>query len=959
MRNFVIACLVAGCIALASAQKCTNEIENCNSCENKAAQCDMCPNGWTANKDYTKCTQCDSNCLNCTMNAADTATECTMCASEFYVKSGQCEGCSSNCMTCNSTGCSTCKSGYALSATTKECISCGSNCKSCSLSADDTPTCSSCNDYYYKKSTDGSCASCPSKSATCSSKSDGKAQVDSCMDGYVVLLDSEDATKDKSKCLTCPSACAACSGEVNTGSTAKCTSCNDAYYFDSDACPTCVSAYTGCAKCDADGCLECLEKYALNGDDATCSACPANCDVCEYDTDLGATKCTVCKETYGLKPKADETCVSCPSNCATCTVADDVTGDGGITCTACVSNYGLHPTTKACSICPGSGAGVCSACTYDSTDADYDCDAGSCPDGYWLNTGNTPQSCDACSANCKTCTSASICDVCTDTTTHATQTKADTSTVECFALPANTLTLTGDSDTAKAASCVDGYFLDATPACAACAADCKTCTDATAATCTVCNDGFSDKDTDVAGEDCYTCSGASTNCKTCTFTLSGTDVTATACTACNTGYVEDGGNCYACPGNCDTCTYSGGDTTCTACKTKYAVKSDGSGNCGKCADNCDSCTVEGECTSGSCKTGYALNSGNTCDQCPENCDACAYNSDVLECTTCNTGYGKSEDKTECQICPNKCDACAYSTDNSRQECTTCTTKYGLNPNYCSSCVSNAESCAFTDMVINSIVCKDTYALVGEVCSACTANCDECGSSLKCNSGKCQSGRGRDTNGACSVCSDIAFANCASCGDKPDVNTTAECFSCASGYYLKDGLTSGANAACLADPAGLDCGSTVGILDTPDRCSECASGFNMTSDYMCARKCLTCGSFPDNYMDAEACRTAVQGATPPTEDCLSGICYGTQRTVNGVLQVIGGCMPTTGFTCTTGKQFPAFECSQASGMTSCDTCCSDRENCLSDLATDFQQNGVAPVAVGISAMLMALLAAFVF
>lgn len=124
------------------------------------------------------------------------------------------------------------------------------------------------------------------------------------------------------------------------------------------------------------------------------------------------------------------------------------------------------------------------------------------------------------------------------------------------------------------------------------------------------------------------------------------------CGECQAGFYLEGGQCFGCPLNCDTCTTAG----CTLCMNGYTYDPH-TASCTTTAVaivcstvNCASCTAD-LCTA--CDSGYFLDAGSQCALCADkvlNCLTCNINPNAVDnviCAYCQNGYMLNADTRLC------------------------------------------------------------------------------------------------------------------------------------------------------------------------------------------------------------------------------------------------------------------------------------------------------------------------
>lgn len=167
---------------------------------------------------------------------------------------------------------------------------------------------------------------------------------------------------------------------------------------------TLLECYEGCSECTSlgkNGCTDCEEDYFffegqcldkcpegtyLIADEAICSACPPECELCRSELE-----CTKCSNSFYLLDNA------CVSKCPLGTYGNGVVGE----CSAC------H---DACSACSGATSHDCLECSYEagytrSSKGSASCYLMPCPEGTYLNvsTGSEAPNCLPCDSACRAC----------------------------------------------------------------------------------------------------------------------------------------------------------------------------------------------------------------------------------------------------------------------------------------------------------------------------------------------------------------------------------------------------------------------------------------------------------------------------------------------------------------------------------------------------------------------------
>lgn len=938
--------------------QCT-EVTNCNSCEDRGPECISCAANKALSMDRKSCLDCPTDCAKCEREGNTDDLVCLECASG-YLKEGACEACTlEHCEKCTVAGeeetCIECDDpGYSLSS--GKCVGCptgkyldGTSCKSCPTNA------ISC-------TTGGTVTACKDEGTKYVKSSDAKS-CKACSGCVKCALDDTDAKCTECKeneYLTDDKACSYCNSDnagtkcKSCGDAGECSECNAKYYLKDGLCEDCPSNCDECSEDDTDGlvCGTCSVNYGLN-EEIICDECPSKCDVCDVNG-----QCTDCEEKYvpvsGVCEQCPSKCLECNTDATTCTscetgadlglnsddevqcydlptgctdlatlAADIVAGEDRPQCKTCALGYGLDDADNQCYTCGGnSGVTGCQRCTISSGTVTCTADSGSdlgCETGYgqWDDSGTK---------KCAACNQVTDCTECT---------ASDATTITCTACVAGK-DLYGSGSSATCVSCTTGT--------SGAIANCKECTISDNSgspqvdSCDTCDDGYG---IDSGNSMCVSCTAATTGgeslCVACTAN-GADDVTCTDC-GDNIQYTStDAAVCTAsCGTGCTACSLASSVVTCDTCDNGYRSKSDNSG-CIKCVSPCALCSTDGDgnqqCTQ--CNANHVVGS-DPCEACPENCETC---SDATTCTTCKDEYGKDADGN-CVECIANCLDCDADADG-KQLCTQCNAKYHLEDDDCVACPSNCKECSYDAGVMECSKCADEYVLNSGKCDKCPSNCNECSSATKCKTGKCKSGFAVNDNGECIDCATLTgIANCASCSEKPDSNSSAPCLACSTGFTLKDNLQSGDDAECV-QTTGVDC-KTGGVLaDRPFQCDEgsCTGETTQTDDNLCGRQCYVCGDYhSDVFISAEDCKT--DNTTGEVILCPSGFCAMKSRKVDGKHQVAGGCLPTTG-TCDSPDEVDCKDVGEGDAkLEQCTKCC-DNNLCLQkELTNGLESNNLAP------------------
>ena len=659
--------ITAGKYIPSSGDNCLNCADgNCLECSSNGATCTKC-NG--ATNHYVKgdgscglcdvtngkfipsagdaCSNCSTNCLEC--SDASTCTKCSVGSpiNNIYLKNAECKTCNLN-------------NGKYVPTTKDKCLNCqDSNCKSC---GSDGTTCSACktgNGYYldnascsacaitngkYIPNSGDSCQNCPSNCLECSdgdtcTKCDvaNRYYLDSGT-GDCTLCPAEKTLKsDGTGCYLCPDNCSACSSPTT------CTTCSTqtGFYLNGNTCSSC-SITNG--------------KYIPTAGNS-CQNCPSNCLECSD----GST-CTKCDVSNGFYRKNDGSCGSCQTTagkyiptsgdaCESCAESDCLECPSGSGCTKCDASAHKFLSGNSCSSCNvGNGQFIsssgdsCSNCSTGCLECSNEASCAGCnvasgfylsgnvclscntKNGFFVNSGGT--SCSGCSENCLECNNESSC------------TKCDVS--KGFYLHGNVC---------SSCSTKNGKFIpQAGNSCQDCPDNCLECSDGS--TCSKCDvsKGFYVKNGACAvcpkigkfinsgGSECLDCPQGCTEC-------SGMS----ACRSCDAskGYFLSSGSCQSCDLKQGKYISPAG-TSCINCPTGCSQCSDGI-SCSKCSLGDGYIQLPGseKCSFCDTKNGFFIASKTSCKACPSNCRVC---SSTTACTTCKKGYFL--DKTgECDDAP--------------------------------------------------------------------------------------------------------------------------------------------------------------------------------------------------------------------------------------------------------------------------------------------------------------------
>ncbi|CAD5111530.1 DgyrCDS833 [Dimorphilus gyrociliatus] len=725
-------------------------------------------------------------------------------------------------------------------------------------------------------------------------------------------------------CVDCSSS--TCSGgtiAVNSGTTCSCECAAGSFKkADGTGCVPCTAAnFANCQtngfKLNSDntcGCSGCATGYVMKSDKSACLSCTAttpggitpNCKTCTESLATAGSidKCTLCNDHFALKAETAPTapsCMACETGCKTCTV--DTTTTPATTsnkCRVCNPGYALNNAGK-CIQCPQTPT-ICSECLINPADEtqtlclQFGCGSNALRDNDFK--------CEGCSiANCQKC----VKDI---------------------------------GNTFKCLKCNDKHYMDSVGSCQTCVADCDFCIDGTTCLPNGCKEGFirhrtegicisctgsgvsrciysnAQSDTLVPkvcktgyilniGVTPHVCQKCDSNCKSCP--TNGKDKCDSG--QCNSGYIYDSTDqkCYPNKFGCLTSTRSNGKTTCQSCNTATSVLSNG--ECKTCPTGCSGCSFDAatsKFTCSSCKAQYYKTNDNLCSPCPTGCSACSLNGASVECTSCLATYGLKG--TSCELCGiGECQTCSASSGGSSLVCMSCSSKFYLSNEDCGQCPKFCKECSYNQKY-ECTKCYDRYAKASDGtcvpcpsnCEICTANADKTTRCTKCISNSYS----LKTDGTCSLCSEAAFANCATCGPTPS-GGKSKCDMCSGGFTLQDDKL--ACVSCLIIGCDMCAHGRV--------CSKCKSGFYLHNyDRECARKCFECKG---NQADCGNDISSTKNSTNKVKviDCGIGDCWAYRTEVSGTITFARGCSNET---CTSSNENE--NCKTVQGKKECVQCC---------------------------------------
>ncbi len=705
--------------------------------------------------------------------------------------------------------------------------------------------------------------------------------------------------------------------------------------------PVCTASnHKSYCACTDDSCPNAY-KCAESGKSASCSACSKDeeCGCPAGTVSNGGGQCVTCN--FDTKCADDQYCANAGTASSACQTvscgADEYAANH--TCNSCsgaISNCAECNNPNTCLACqPG----------YDLVNGK--CELHDCGQGQYLNMDDGQ--CYSCSNGCKSCTDEDSCTACE-------------------------VAYNLDSGYCIAKTCSEGLYLNsATGECLSCPSTCTACStvmsSAETSQCTKCAEGYAlDSSTGecrplncsdseyVKGNECLPCSGALSNCLTC----SG----ANTCTTCANGYTLKNGQCVGIdcaagsylntsknPASCDSCsspcaTCSGSATSCSSCVSGYKL----SGS--TCVQK--SCTEMGylnECPAGYINYPVTIGS-NTCATCKKPGDYCASNSECTgayekcvnyKCvkkscseigsalkTSCSAGYnavdahvsgsdgkcyecrkidGYCSSNSDCPDSTYKCsnNSCVEKSCEEMGYLTSCPAGYidygaVLGSNRCRNCKKPGDYCS------SNSDCDSTQKCVSYRCQS--KSCSEMGYSTSCSSGYTASSTGiTGSDGACVTCP------AAACPSGYSTSTT----SCGSGYTLETSGTSAGKACgkCVASscPSGYTAGLTCGTGYTAETNGKSGS---QNCVKCTAAPCTATGNYKNLGTTRPSCSTLSEWYVKAVGQSGNATCYAC--VCDGSTFGGGGCCSGGKVTCG-GTEGPCVECCNDSG-------CSGGKKCVS-------------------------------
>ena len=828
----------------------------CRLC-NPRNQCTAANNPYYINPDGTV-SKCPDLCTSCKLDNGSIV--CLTCINKYGIDNGNCVSCTDpNCAKCSpGNTCVTCGGGWFLTAQFT-CIKCVSPCNACT----DPTTCLNCITGFYlpNPKVPGPCSQCIPNCNRCSDST----TCDVCRTAYYY-------DKNKKSCEVCPGLCTACSQVPDSDGNlvVKCSSCVTKATIEGLTCVTCDD--TNCVACSPrTTCTTCANGFYLVG--TGCIKCTAPCGLCSSQT-----FCKTCIGATYLESATTGNCLNCISNCNRCL--------DGVTCVTCKYAFYFDLTAKACLACPTN----CVACKHNPNTLVVECTG--CASRFVL----TGIKCDACSANCNTCTSSTTCTVC-----------LNGFFLDGVACTKCTSPCGWCTSSSFCTSCTGSTYLIATTGvCDTCMTNCVRCINKTG--CVTCRGGFyfdinlntcvscpplctsCSQNPNTFIVECLTCAGrsvkegllcvaCSANCNSCS--------SSTSCTVCLNGFFLDGAVCTKCSAPCGLCTSS---TFCVSCVGAFYMLSATAGTCDACLTNCFKCTDKVSCLS--IRGGFYLSrpsTGPVIIQCPLGCSACIENvpgdASSVACSACYNGYFL--DGTTCVKCSAPCGFCTSSTF-----CTTCAGAFYMQnaaTGTCDACLTNCNKC--TDKVSCTSIRAWFYLSnpsTGPVILQCPPACTACIENVP----------GDASSVTCSACRNTNYANI---GGKCCINSckvcdnSLTCAACVSGWSL--------NSAKLCYQCSANCDSCTSNI----RCTTCLTNYWVYNNLCCPSRCATCNNLqcwtckPTFFFKDGTCIDCPVGC----DGCLNGVC---QKCKKGYFMDVTTCSPCTDPQCT--------DCASATWCNSC-------------------------------------------
>ena len=834
----------------------------CRQCSPAApAVCLACwPNDFMTNT--STCISCMDPCTSC---SSTDASFCTSCPSGYSLSAGVCSEipavnvtvCDANCLNCDVSGnfsvCLLCRNGYV--SDNGKCVPCVVGCSICSIDLVEV-FCVSCSVNTYMTS-GGDCVSCTGGCESCTANG-----CTSCMEGYKMT--------STFTCVTeCNWPCASCT----EGKPSTCTSCfyGWTYSSGSNSCSSDLSCNSD------DGCSYCPTGYVRTNTDmttanASCSTCSASAN-CQRCSPTNVSECTSCYSGAYLNPNGQ--CVSCPTGCESCVSL--------ALCFSCMSGYvsmeaprvinnenphvhGMVPVTcmaceSPCSTCYGD-ARTCSSCV-----SGYSYVRGKCISEFSfivdlvLNTS---------ALNLRNNYFAFLTEI-------ATMAETDLNALAIFqigrepniqvVMMISTIYLSGSEQATAQQMNLNALFESGTIAnvsvtsfilqtsslnttcslnyCTKCKTltECETCSSgynlingSCIYSCPIENCNFCNPD-----RTCGSCANDTvpslqgTSCIACSVDGCSKCLSSNACSLCNDGLILSGNGSAAVCITCqiENCVQCSANNTCAMCAGSFKLQNN---TCSLCAPPCMTCNVDGSCLT--CLPPFSpvtLSTGQRCFTCQiDFCSSCS-SANATTCTTCQDNYQFNSTSGACEAtCADTCKTCCPNClGNDGHLCSACIDRYYLQPSNstCSRC-PGAPQCITCDPQNpdTCTACSSGFFLSSGSCTACPTGCSQCDNANKCT----QLGEGGKTIITEGNTTFIAVCNsgCSECSS----SDPGFCSACEDGFYLSTSNTTSICLPCSATSNCMTCSAS-----SPAVCLSCwPNAFLQNSTCQsCAYPCATC------------------------------------------------------------------------------------------------------------------------
>ena len=352
--GYCFSCAVDNCIVCSvSSDRCTTcfdgytliatatgVADQCIVCNNPCATCNADGSCATCQAPYLftstsspNCVLCDDpRCISCT----DTGnSSCTTCSTGWVAINGVCQSCVAGCTTCSSidtTICTVCATEYWVK-TNNTCSLCSSDlkCKTCTYdSTSNVITCSTCSDGYWLDMTANACMACQPWCKTCLNATYCTATLSQ----YGVTLAT--TMVGMNMIAACDPGCLSCS----TSNPQVCEVCFFGFYM-VPSMTYCLPCTGICASCNSSApatCYSCWADSYLNTSDNLCYKCDFPCSSCT----ISSTTCSSCAQGYVFITSSN-TCVietSVSNTIANCANQESVTtNSSSTTCSLCLQGF--------------------------------------------------------------------------------------------------------------------------------------------------------------------------------------------------------------------------------------------------------------------------------------------------------------------------------------------------------------------------------------------------------------------------------------------------------------------------------------------------------------------------------------------------------------------------------------------------------------------------------------------